>query len=228
RGSAQRRSGCGVERRRRARRDLRTARFRGDIVTIRIVLADDHRIILEGLEQLFSREKDIEVVGTATNGEDALDAVRNKKPDILVLDINMPKGNGLWVLKNVHTEKIQTRVVLLTATLDDDEVLEAMQSGVSGLVLKEAAAVNLVDTVRRVQRGERALEPTLVSRALDRLSQREEAKKIVEILSRRETEIVKMVATGLRNKEIAMKLSIGEGTVKTHLHTIYEKLGVHG
>ncbi|HYS55036.1 MAG TPA: response regulator transcription factor [Thermoanaerobaculia bacterium] len=197
-------------------------------MTIRIVLADDHRIILEGLEQLFSREKDFEVIGTATNGEDALESVRNKKPDILVLDINMPKGNGLWVLKNVHTEKLKTRVVLLTATLDDDEVLEAMQSGVSGLVLKEAAAVNLVDTVRRVQRGERALEPMLVSRALERLSQREEAKKIVEVLSKRETEIVKMVATGLRNKEIALKLSIGEGTVKTHLHTIYEKLGVHG
>jgi two-component system response regulator DegU len=197
-------------------------------VTIRIVLADDHRIILEGLEQLFRREKDFEVIGTATNGEDALAAVRSKKPDVLVLDINMPKGNGLWVLKSVHTEKLKTRVVLLTATLDDDEVLEAMQSGVSGLVLKEAAAVNLVDTVRRVQRGERALEPMLVSRALERLSQREEAKKIVEVLSKRETEIVKMVAAGLRNKEIALKLSIGEGTVKTHLHTIYEKLGVHG
>jgi DNA-binding NarL/FixJ family response regulator len=198
------------------------------MTTIRLILADDHRIILEGLEQLFRREKDFEVIGTATNGEDALAAVRTKKPDILVLDINMPKGNGLWVLKSVHTEKLKTRVVLLTATLDDDEVLEAMQSGVSGLVLKEAAAVNLVDTVRRVQRGERALEPMLVSRALDRLSQREEAKKIVEVLSKRETEIVKMVASGLRNKEIALKLSIGEGTVKTHLHTIYEKLGVHG
>jgi DNA-binding NarL/FixJ family response regulator len=198
------------------------------MVTIRLVLADDHRIILEGLEQLFRREKDFEVIGTATNGEDTLTAVRTKKPDILVLDINMPKGNGLWVLKNVHREKLKTRVVLLTATLDDDEVLEAMQSGVSGLVLKEAAAVNLVDTVRKVQRGERALEPMLVSRALERLSQREEAKKIVEVLSRRETEIVKMVAAGLRNKEIATKLSIGEGTVKTHLHTIYEKLGVHG
>ncbi len=197
-------------------------------MTIRLVLADDHRIILEGLEQLFRREKDFEVIATATNGEDALTAVRAKRPDVLVLDINMPKGNGLWVLKNVHTEKLKTRVVLLTATLDDDEVLEAMQFGVSGLVLKEAAAVNLVETVRRVQRGERALEPMLVSRALDRLSQREDAKKIVEVLSKRETEIVKMVAAGLRNKEIALKLSIGEGTVKTHLHTIYEKLGVHG
>ena len=195
---------------------------------IRLVLADDHRIILEGLEQLFRREKDFEVVATATTGESALAAVKKHKPQVLVLDIQMPEGNGLWVLKQIHSEKIQTRVVLLTATLDEDEVLDAMQSGVSGLVLKEAAAVNLVDTVRRVQRGERALEPTLVTRALDRLSQREEAKKIVEVLSKRETEIVKMVAAGLRNKEIALKLNIGEGTVKTHLHTIYEKLGVHG
>ncbi|HJT17879.1 MAG TPA: response regulator transcription factor, partial [Thermoanaerobaculia bacterium] len=157
-----------------------------------------------------------------------LAAVRQHKPHILVLDIRMPNGDGLWVLKQVHTEKLQTRVVLLTAVLDEDEVLDAMQSGVSGLVLKEAAAVKLVETVKRVHRGERALEPMLVSRALERLSQREEAKKLVEVLSKRETEIVKMVAAGLRNKEIAHKLSIGEGTVKTHLHTIYEKLGVHG
>lgn len=197
-------------------------------MTIKLILADDHRIILEGLEQLFRREKDFEVVATATTGEEALAAVRQHKPQILVLDIRMPKGDGLWVLKQVHMEKLQTRVVLLTATLDEDEVLEAMQSGVSGLVLKEAAAVKLVETVKRVHRGERALEPMLVTRALERLSQREEAKKIVEVLSRRETEIVKMVAAGLRNKEIAHKLSIGEGTVKTHLHTIYEKLGVHG
>ena len=195
---------------------------------IRLVLADDHRIILEGLEQLFGREDDFEVVATATNGEDAIAAVRTHKPDVLVLDIQMPRGDGLSVLRQVHGEKLPTRVVLLTASLDEDGVLEAMQAGVSGLVLKESAAVMLVQTVRRVHRGERALEPSLVSRALDRLAQREEAKKIVEVLSKRETEVVRMVAAGLRNKEIAEKLSIGEGTVKSHLHSIYEKLGVHG
>ncbi|HEY6842888.1 MAG TPA: response regulator transcription factor, partial [Thermoanaerobaculia bacterium] len=117
---------------------------------IKLVLADDHRIILEGLEQLFRREGDFEIAATATTGEDALAAVRQHRPQVLVLDIRMPKGDGLWVLKQIHSEKLQTRVVLLTATLDEDEVLEAMQSGVSGLVLKEAAAVNLVDTVKRV------------------------------------------------------------------------------
>ena len=197
------------------------------MMTVRLVLADDHRIILEGLEQLFQREGDFDVIATATTGEEALAAVRKHRPDVLVLDIRMPNGDGLSVLRQIHTEKLPTRVVLLTATLEEDEVLEAMQNGVSGLVLKESAAVGLVQTVRRVQRGERALEPSLVTRALDRLAQREDAKKIAEVLSKRETEIVKMVAAGLRNKEIAVKLSIGEGTVKTHLHTIYEKLGVH-
>ena len=195
---------------------------------IRLVLADDHRIILEGLEQLFGREEGFQVVATATNGEDALAAVRAHKPDILVLDVQMPRGNGIWVLTQIHDEKIPTRVVLLTATLDEDGVLDAMHAGVSGLVLKEAAATLLVQTVKRVHRGERALEPSLVNRALDRLAQREEARKIVEVLSKRETEIVKMVAAGLRNKEIADRLSIGEGTVKSHLHSIYEKLGVQG
>ena len=195
---------------------------------VRLVLADDHRIILEGLEQLFSRWDEFQVVATATNGEDALTAVRKHKPDILVLDVQMPGRDGLSVLKQIHAEKLPTRVILLTATLDEDGVLDAMQSGVSGLVLKESAAVALVQTVKRVMRGERALEPSLVSSALDRLAQREDARQIVEVLSKRETEIVKMVAGGLRNKEIADKLSIGEGTVKSHLHSIYEKLGVHG
>jgi len=195
---------------------------------IRLILADDHRIILEGLEQLFSRWEEFQVVATATNGEDALTAVRKHKPDVLVLDVQMPGRDGLSVLKQIHTEKIPTRVILLTATLDEDGVLDAMQGGVSGLVLKESAAQLLVQTVKRVMRGERALEPSLVSNALDRLAQREDARQIVEVLSKRETEIVKMVAGGLRNKEIADKLSIGEGTVKSHLHSIYEKLGVHG
>lgn len=195
---------------------------------IRLVLADDHRIILEGLEQLFTRWEDFEVLTTVTNGEDALKAVRQHKPDVLVLDVQMPGRDGLSVLKQIHAEKLPTRVVLLTATIDEDGVLEAMQSGVSGLVLKESAAVGLVQTVKRVARGERALEPSLVSSALERLAQREDSRQIAEVLSKRETEIVKMVAGGLRNKEIADRLSIGEGTVKSHLHSIYEKLGVHG
>jgi DNA-binding NarL/FixJ family response regulator len=174
---------------------------------------------------LFRRERDFQVLATCTSGQDALVAVRKHKPDVLVLDYQMPRGDGLSTLKAVRAEGLTTRVVLLTATMDEDDVLDAMQAGVHGLVLKESAAVNLVNCVRRVAAGQRVLDESMVSRALDRMAQRQD---VSNTLSARETEIVKMVASGLRNKEIAGKLAIGEGTVKSHLHTIYEKLGVHG
>ena len=148
---------------------------------------------------------------------------------MIVLDVKMPSGDGLSVLKRIHEEKLPTRVILLTASMQEDEVLQAMESGVWGLVLKESAAVSLVDSVRKVTRGERALDQRLIVRALDRAVERQTGlRQTAEVLSRREAEIVKMVAAGMRNKEIANKLFIGEGTVKTHLHAIYKKLGVHG
>jgi len=199
-------------------------------MSVRIVLADDHRIILEGLEQLFRRERDFQVLATCTNGEEALAAVQLHRPDVLVLDVQMPRLGGLGVLKKIHEdETLQTRVVLLTASLEEDQVLEAMQHGVWGLVLKESAATSLVQCVRTVARGERLLDPTTVGRALDKIMRRQQAmREVAQVLSPRETEIVRMVAVGLRNKEIASRLFIGEGTVKSHLHSIYEKLSVHG
>jgi DNA-binding NarL/FixJ family response regulator len=194
-----------------------------------LVLADDHPIILEGLEQLFRRHKDFQVLATCANGDDAIRAVREHRPDVIVLDVKMPGGDGLSVLKRIHEERLPTRVILLTASMQEDEVLQAMEGGVWGLVLKESAAVSLVDSVRKVMRGERALDQGLIVRALDRAVERQSGlRQTGAVLSRREAEIVKMVAAGMRNKEIANKLFIGEGTVKTHLHAIYRKLGVHG
>lgn len=196
---------------------------------IRLVLADDHRIILDGLEQLFRRQEDFEVIATCIDGEQALSAVRRYKPDILVLDVKMPRMSGLEVMRALKAENLPTRVVLLTATLDEDGVLEAINLGASGLVLKEAASVKLVQCVRDVAKGEKSLEQSLVQRALEKMMRRDRAlQEVANVLSPRETEVVKMVATGLRNKEIAQKLSISEGTVKFYLHTIYEKLQVHG
>ncbi|HEY5610151.1 MAG TPA: response regulator transcription factor [Thermoanaerobaculia bacterium] len=198
-------------------------------MAIRLVLADDHRIILEGLEQLFRRERDFEVVATCVTGDEALEAVRAFEPDILVLDVKMPKMDGLEVLRTLADAHVKTRVVFLTATLEDDAVIEAMELGVWGLVLKESASVALVDSVRKVTRGERALDPILVGRAVDRMSRRAVGmREVQQVLSPREQDVVRMVASGLRNKEIAQKLSITEGTVKFYLHAIYEKLEVHG
>jgi DNA-binding NarL/FixJ family response regulator len=196
---------------------------------MRIILADDHRIILDGLEQLLKRETGFQVVATCTTGDEALAAVRQHKPDVLVLDVNMPVKDGMSVLRDIKQESLPTRVVLLTAALEDAAVIEAMQLGVWGLVLKESASVSLVDCVRRVARGERSLDQSLVSRAVERMSQRDAAlREVGRLLSPRETEVVRMVASGLRNKEIAHRLAISEGTVKFYLHTIYEKLQVHG
>ena len=197
-------------------------------MTIRLVIADDHLMILEGLEQLFRRDREFEVLATCSTGEQALAAIREHEPDVAVLDVNMPNGNGISVLRRTRVEVPKTKIVLLTATLADDEAVEAVQAGVHGVVLKESAAVLLVDTVRRVAAGTRVIDPTVANRALSRMMQRNEAQVLAETLSPREREIVAMVSAGMRNKEIASRLSISEGTVKTHLHTIYRKLNIDG
>ncbi len=195
----------------------------------RIVIADDHPIIIEGLSQLFKRQSEFELVAAVSDGEKALEAVRTLKPDILVLDVQMPKKDGLTVMRDMIREGLTTKVVILTATLDDEGVLEAVDLGVWGLVLKEAASTQLIDALRRVAMGLRAVDPTLVSSASSRSLNRREAKRELEsLLSPRETDVVRMVAKGLRNKEIADKLTITEGTVKSYLHSIYQKLGVKG
>jgi len=194
---------------------------------INLVLADDHPIILDALENLCDQEKDFKVVARCVNGEETLQAVRKHRPDILVLDIRMPKKSGLEVLRQMKQENLPIRVVVLTAALDEEEVLEALNLGVAGVVLKEMAPNLLVQCIRKVHAGEQWLEKRSVGRALEKMLQREaSARLLVGTLTPREVEIVRMVATGLRNKEIADKLSIVEGTVKIHLHNIYEKLGV--
>lgn len=194
---------------------------------ITLVLADDHPLILDGLENLFQLEKDFKLVARCLDGEEALRAVRAHRPDVVVLDIRMPVRDGLSVLREMKKEKLPTRAVLLTAALDEDELAEAVRLGVRGLVLKELAPKLLVQCIRQVHAGELWLEKRSVASALEKLLQREAGKQeIARVLTPREVEIVHQVAAGLRNKEIAERLFIGEGTVKIHLHNIYQKLGV--
>lgn len=198
-------------------------------MSIRLVLADDHPIILDGLDMLFRMEKDMQVVARCVNGEETLQAVRQHRPDILILDIRMPGKDGLAVLREMKRDSLPTRVILLTVALSEDEALEALRLGVRGVVLKEMAPQMLVQCVRKVHAGEQWLERRSAERALEKLLARESgAREAASILTPRETEIVRMVAAGLRNKEIADRLSISEGTVKIHLHHIYEKLGLDG
>lgn len=196
---------------------------------IRLVLADDHPIVLDGLEQLFRLEADFRVVARCRDGEETLRALRLHRPDILVLDIRMPRRDGLGVLQAIREEELATRVVLLTAALQEDQLVEALHLGVGGVVLKEMAPQLLVNAVREIHAGGRWLDKGSVNRALDKLLRRDaEVREAAEALTRRELDIVRMVARGLRNRAIADQLSITEGTVKIHLHNIYQKVDVSG
>jgi DNA-binding NarL/FixJ family response regulator len=196
---------------------------------IALVLADDHPLILAGLEQLFSVEHDFTVLARCMSGEETLQAVRQHRPDVLVQDIRMPGKDGLTVLREMQREKLATKVVILTATLTEDEVLEVIRLGVRGVVLKEMAPQLLVQCIRKVHAGGEWLEKRSVGRALEKILRREAGtQQLARILTPREITIVRMISKGLRNKAIADRLLISEGTVKIHLHHIYEKLKVDG
>lgn len=196
-------------------------------MAIRLVLTDDHPLILDGLEQLVRLAGDFEVLERCVSGEEALRAVEAHRPDILLLDIRLPDLDGLAVMRELRRRRLPTRVVLLTAALHEDEMLEAVRLGVVGVVLKEMAPRLLVECLRKVHAGERWIEKRSVREALETMLRREAGgREAASQLTPREVELIRMVAEGLRNREIAERLCITEGTVKVHLHNIYKKLAV--
>lgn len=198
-------------------------------MTIRLIVADDHPLILGGLESLFALESDFETLEACTDGVGALDAVRRLLPDVAVLDVRMPGMGGLEVARAIRGEKLPTRLVLLTGELDDEEMIEAVRLEVHGIVLKEMASKFLVQCVRKVHAGGQWIERHTAKQALELMLRRETgAREAAAALTSRERDLVRMVAGGLRNREIAVKLFISEGTVKVHLHNIYEKLNIDG
>jgi len=196
---------------------------------MRLVLADDHRLVLEALALLLGREEDLEVVATCVDGLEALAAVRRHHPDILVLDLRMPKVDGLGVLRELASAGEATQVVVLTAGLDERDLVEAIRLGARGVVLKEMPSRLLLQCLRKVHAGEQWLEMRSVGAALESLMRRERgAAEMRGLLTPRELSILRLLAKGLRNREIGEQLHIGEGTVKTHLHNVYRKLKVDG
>jgi RNA polymerase sigma factor (sigma-70 family) len=196
-------------------------------MAIRLVLVDDHPLILDGLEQLVRLAGDLEVLERCVSGEEALRAVEVHRPDVLVLDIRLPRLDGLAVLRELRRRQLATRVVILTAALTEDEMLEAVRLGVAGVVLKEMAPRLLVQCLRKVHAGEHWIETRSVRDALETMLRREAgAREAASQLTPREVELIRMVAAGLRNREIGERLHITEGTVKVHLHNVYKKLQV--
>jgi DNA-binding NarL/FixJ family response regulator len=198
-------------------------------MSITLVLADDHPLILNGLLNLFVLEQEFQVLASCPDGGQALEAVRTHQPDVVILDIRMPVMNGLEVAKKIRQEALPTRLVLLTGALEDGELLEAIQIGVQGIVLKEMAPQYLIQCVKKVHAGEQWVERRTAHQALEKMLRREAGtRELAAAITPREIDLVRMVGQGLRNREIADKLCISEGTVKVHLHNIYQKLKVDG
>ena len=192
---------------------------------MRILVVDDHPMIRTALEALL-RDTEYEIVGTAGTGEAALREVERLGPDILLLDLQMPGGNGMDVLRRVRAAKAKAplKVILLTAAIDDSALLEAKSLKVEGIVLKNSDPAFLLDCLDHIRHGRTWIDPELVERG--RQLARVPATGSRAQLTPRERQLIGFVRTGLRNREIAAQLGVTEGTVKTYLHAVFEKLGV--
>jgi len=201
--------------------------------TVRILLADDHPIVRDGLKKLLQLEEDFEVVGEAGDGREVLEKCHELDPDVLLLDLRMPNLDGLSALQALQQTNKRTRVIILTASEDKNEFVQAMKLGCSGIVLKQTAPDLIVKSIRKVNSGEIWLDSLTTAAVMRQFSTGLESAgggggkgRERSPLSAREREIVALVAQGYKNKEMAEKMFISEQTVKNHLHNIFDKLGV--
>ncbi|HEV2844856.1 MAG TPA: response regulator transcription factor [Thermoanaerobaculia bacterium] len=197
------------------------------MAAIRIVLADDHPLILSGLERLFETEPDCEVLARCGNGQEALEAVRRHRPDILILDSRMPVLDGLEVLRALAQEASPVRAVFLAESTEEEMIQDAVRLGARGVVLKEMPPSTLLQCVRKTHAGEYWLERRAASLAVEEMVRREAGRRTIAAqLTSREMEILPLLCHGLPNREIGRNLSISESTVKVHVRNIYTKLHV--
>ncbi|MBI3742289.1 MAG: response regulator transcription factor [Chloroflexi bacterium] len=199
---------------------------------IRVLIVDDQTLMRQGLKILLELESDLRVVGEASEGVAALAEVESRKPDVVLMDVRMPRMNGVDATRAIRAKFPHTQVIILTTFDDDEYVFDGLRAGAMGYLLKDADAQVLADAIRRVARGEALIQPSIARKVVGefaRMGARAPTSaqiQNVEELSEREIEIVRLIATGLSNREIADKLFITEGTVKNHVTNILGKLGV--
>ena len=192
--------------------------------TIRVLIADDHAIVREGLRALITTEPGMELVGEAADGEEALRLAHTLEPDVILLDLVMPYKDGIATLGELKAHKPDTRVLVLTSFADDAKVFGAIKAGALGYLLKDSAPHDLLRAIREVARDEASLHPTIARKVIRELSQPVSLPLIEEPLTEREVEILRLVAGGLSNQEIADRFVISERTVRTHVSSILAKL----
>ncbi|HEY3284588.1 MAG TPA: response regulator transcription factor [Armatimonadota bacterium] len=197
---------------------------------IRVLLADDHPLVLEGLSSILRAEEDIEVVGQARSGEELIRLTEELAPDVVLSDVRMPEMDGVEATRAIKARHPSVQVVILTVCEDESYIFRAVKAGALGYILKDVATNQLARAVRLAARGESMIDPAIAARVLQeftKLSDRLESGSVYAQLTAREMETLRLVASGASNKEIAKALSIGEKTVKNHLSSIFAKLQVN-
>ena len=191
---------------------------------IRVLIADDHKMVREGLRRILEFDGEIQVIDEADNGEECINKIRSSKPDIVLLDINMPVMNGIEALQEIRKKKLKIKVIILTVHNEIEYLLRAVDIGIDGYVLKDSDAHELIRAVTSVYEGDKFIQPSLIPLLNSKLIARDLDAERLEQLSKREIEVLKLVAVGMFNKEIGVELGISERTVKNHLSSIFKKI----
>lgn len=193
---------------------------------INVMIADDHSMVREGIKALLELDGDIKVIEEAVDGNDCLDKLKKTKPDVLLLDINMPNLNGIEVLKNIRSHKMNVKVLVLTVHNEVEYLMKAIDIGVEGYILKDSESSELKNAIYEICKGESYIQPNLIPLLnAKKIEKSEDSDKIHE-LTKRELEVLTLLAVGMYNKEIAEKLDISERTVKNHISNLFKKIGV--
>ena len=193
---------------------------------IRVMLADDHLLMREGIRKLLEYDGTIKVVEEANDGEECIDKIVSSAPEVLLLDINMPKKNGLEVLQEIKDKNINVKVLILTVHNEIEYLIKAIDIGANGYILKDSESIELKKAIKALKNGENYIQPKLVPVLNNRLISRDKDKDKIDTLTGREMEVLIQVANGLLNKEIAIALNISERTVKNHISNIFKKIDV--
>ena len=195
-------------------------------MSIKVMIADDHVLMREGIKQLLEFDGSIEVVCEANDGQECIDNLEKYKPQALLLDINMPKMNGIEVLTEIKKKKIDVKVLILTVHNEVEYLMKAVEIGVDGYLMKDSESSELKKAINVVLSGESYIQPKLIPALNSRLVSRDVDKEKIDALTKRELEVLVKVASGLFNKEIATTLNISERTVKNHISNIFKKIDV--
>jgi DNA-binding NarL/FixJ family response regulator len=187
------------------------------VKSIRILLADDHALVRDGIAKIISSHQDMEVIGQAGNGKDAIDLFTKLRPDIAIIDVSMPGLSGIETILEIRKRFANAQLMILSSHDHEEDIYQAIQAGASGYILKDAPASELITAIQSVQKGERYIPPRVARQLAQRIGMDE--------LTERESEILKLIAVGTSNKEIADVLGVSEGTVKAHVNHILNKLG---